>query len=124
MRIVVDGVSLYVDVEGAQLVVNGTRLIERPTIVALHGGPGFDQGYLRPGLGPLSAYAQAVFIDLRGQGARGDPSCTVARSSGWRTTWPSSATGSASPTRWCSATPAADSSRYTSRCATPARYAP
>ena len=82
MRIVVDGVSLYVDVEGAQLAVNGTRLIERPTIVALHGGPGFDQGYLRPGLGPLSAYAQVVFIDLRGQGRSGRPlvhSCTLER---------------------------------------------
>jgi len=36
--------------------------------VVLHGGPGFDQGYLRPGLDPLSEDAQLVFVDLRGQG--------------------------------------------------------
>jgi proline iminopeptidase len=34
----------------------------------LHGGPGFDQGYLRPGLAPLAADAQLLFVDLRGQG--------------------------------------------------------
>jgi proline iminopeptidase len=80
MRIIVDGVSLYFDVEGAQLAVDGPGLVERPTIVALHGGPGFDQGYLRPGLSPLSAYAQLMFIDLRGQGRSGRPSvssCTL-----------------------------------------------
>jgi proline iminopeptidase len=82
MRMDVDGVSLYFDVDGAQLAVNGPTLVERPTIVALHGGPGFDQGYLRPGLGPLSAHAQVIFIDLRGQGRSGRapvPSCTLER---------------------------------------------
>jgi pimeloyl-ACP methyl ester carboxylesterase len=39
-----------------------------PTIVVLHGGPGFDQGYLRPGIGALHDVAQVVFVDLRGQG--------------------------------------------------------
>jgi proline iminopeptidase len=40
-------------VEGAQLRVENNRLCTRPTIVALHGGPGFDQAYLRPDLGGL-----------------------------------------------------------------------
>ncbi|MCU7727508.1 alpha/beta hydrolase [Actinoplanes sp. KI2] len=82
MRMIVDGVSLYFDVEGAQLAVDGARLAERPTVVVLHGGPGFDQGYLRPGLGALSAYAQLIFIDLRGQGRSGRPpveTCTLER---------------------------------------------
>jgi proline iminopeptidase len=82
MRIIVDGVSLYFDVEGAQLAMNGAGLAERPTVVALHGGPGFDQGYLRPGLSPLSAYTQVVFVDLRGQGRSGRPplpTCTLER---------------------------------------------
>jgi proline iminopeptidase len=48
MRISVNGTQLYFDVEGASLRVDGGPLTERPTIVALHGGPGFDQGYLRP----------------------------------------------------------------------------
>jgi proline iminopeptidase len=82
MRTDVDGVSLYYDVEGAHLAMDGPALVERPTVVALHGGPGFDQGYLRPGLGPLSTHAQVIFIDLRGQGRSGRPplhSCTLER---------------------------------------------
>jgi proline iminopeptidase len=64
----VNGTGLYFDVEGAELVLQGDALQGRPTLVALHGGPGFDQSYLRPGLSPLSADAQLVFVDLRGQG--------------------------------------------------------
>jgi proline iminopeptidase len=82
MRVTVDGVSIYFDVEGAQLAVAGRTLTERPTVLVLHGGPGFDQGYLRPGLGPLSDHAQIVFVDLRGQGRSGRPpvdSCTLER---------------------------------------------
>jgi proline iminopeptidase len=82
MRVTVDGVSIYFDVEGAELAVAGRTLTERPTVVALHGGPGFDQGYLRPGLGPLGDHAQIVFVDLRGQGRSGRPpveSCTLER---------------------------------------------
>jgi len=68
MRVSVGGTVLYVDVEGAQLRVAGDRLVERPTVVVLHGGPGFDQGYLRPGLAPLAEHARLVFVDLRAQG--------------------------------------------------------
>lgn len=80
MRIHVNGTELYVDVHGPELRVEGDRLVERPTILVLHGGPGFDQGYLRPGLGALSVDAQLVFVDLRGQGRSGRPSletCTL-----------------------------------------------
>lgn len=68
MRIHVNETVLYVDVQGSQRRVAGTHVETRPTVVVLHGGPGFDQGYLRPGLDPLSEAAQLVFIDLRGQG--------------------------------------------------------
>ncbi|GIG23684.1 hydrolase [Cellulomonas chitinilytica] len=68
----VNDTRLYFDVEGAQLRVDGDALSTVPTVVALHGGPGFDQGYLRPGLGPLRDVAQVVYVDLRGQG-RSDP---------------------------------------------------
>lgn len=80
MRIHVNDTELYVDAEGPHLGVNGDKPVERPTILALHGGPGFDQGYLRPGLGALSADAQVVFVDLRGQGRSGRPpveTCTL-----------------------------------------------
>lgn len=80
MRVSIDDTELYLDVEGAELAVDGERLRRRPTVVALHGGPGFDQGYLRPGLRPLAAEAQLVFVDLRGQGRSARPpieSCTL-----------------------------------------------
>jgi proline iminopeptidase len=68
MRITVNGTNLYFDVEGPELAVERRGLRARPTLVVLHGGPGFDHGYLRPGLAPLGIDAQLVFVDLRGQG--------------------------------------------------------
>ena len=80
MRITVNHTELYFDVEGAELRVEDAQLRAAPTIVVLHGGPGFDQGYLRPGLAALAADAQLLFVDLRGQG-RSAPvppdSCTL-----------------------------------------------
>lgn len=80
MHISVNDTTLYFDVEGPELAVDGDGLRARPTLVALPGGPGFDHGYLRPGLAPLAADAQIVYVDLRGQG-RSAPapseSCTL-----------------------------------------------
>jgi proline iminopeptidase len=74
MRIAVNGTTLFFDVAGAVLRVDDLALQSKPTIIVLHGGPGFDHAHLRPGLGPLAGDAQVVFLDLRGQGrsARGD----------------------------------------------------
>lgn len=80
MRIPVEGTELYVDVDGPQIEVRGQDVIERPTLVALHGGPGFDHVQLKPALGPLRAHAQIVYVDLRGQGRSGRPpieTCTL-----------------------------------------------
>jgi proline iminopeptidase len=68
MRAGVNDTYLYIDVDGPGLRVVDDALVNVPTIVTLHGGPGFDQGYLRPGIGPLRDVAQVVFVDLRGQG--------------------------------------------------------
>jgi proline iminopeptidase len=80
MRVAVNGTDIYFDVDGSELEASGSRLTSRPTLVALHGGPGFDQGYLRPGLEPLRRHAQVLYPDLRGQGRSGRPpleSCTL-----------------------------------------------
>jgi proline iminopeptidase len=80
MRVSVNGTVLYVDVDGSQLRAGAGGLTVRPTMLVLHGGPGFDQGYLRPGLGPLRGDAQLVFADLRGQGRSDRPpvqTCTL-----------------------------------------------
>jgi pimeloyl-ACP methyl ester carboxylesterase len=42
MWVRVNGVRLFFDVEGAGLVPDGPRMREKPTLVLLHGGPGFD----------------------------------------------------------------------------------
>ncbi|MGZ6590188.1 MAG: alpha/beta fold hydrolase, partial [Solirubrobacteraceae bacterium] len=68
MRININHTALSFDTAGSGLAVDGEHLRGRATLVALPGGPGFDHGYLRPGLVELAADAQVVFVDLRGQG--------------------------------------------------------
>jgi proline iminopeptidase len=68
MHLTVNRTELFFDVEGPGLALAGDGLERRPTMIVLHGGPGFDQGYLRPGLSPLAEAFQLVFVDLRGQG--------------------------------------------------------
>jgi proline iminopeptidase len=62
------GVRLFFDVEGAGLVVDGAAMRERPTLVLLHGGPGFDHASFKPAFSALTDVAQVVYYDHRGQG--------------------------------------------------------
>jgi len=73
VRVAVGDTHLYFDVEGMGLVPEGTTMRERPVVVCLHGGPGFDHSMLKSSLAPLADVAQLVFPDHRGQG-RSDPS--------------------------------------------------
>ena len=68
MRIEIDGGRLFFDVVGAKLVPDSLRMIERPTVIALHGGPGGDHSYLKYELAPLADVAQLVFPDMRSTG--------------------------------------------------------
>jgi proline iminopeptidase len=80
MRATVNGTELYFDVDGSGLVPDGPTMRERPAVLALHGGPGYDHAYLKPALASLADSAQVVYLDQRGQG-RSSPaapeSCTV-----------------------------------------------
>ena len=40
-----------------------------PTVIVVHGGPGFDHKYLTPALFPLAAHFRLVFYDQRSRGA-------------------------------------------------------
>ena len=71
MFVEVNGARLFFDVEGPKLVPERAALRERPTIVFLHGGPGFDHSGFRPAFSPLSDVAQLVFYDHRGNGRSG-----------------------------------------------------
>ncbi|WP_147113393.1 alpha/beta fold hydrolase [Tateyamaria sp. syn59] len=75
MRIEVNGVRLYVDIEGAGLVPDGPLMREKPTLIALHGGPGADHSIYKPHLGQLTDLCQILYVDHRGNGRSddGDP---------------------------------------------------
>ena len=66
------GVRLYVDVDGAGLVPDGRQMREKPTLICMHGGPGFDHSAFKPAFGQLTDLAQVVYYDHRGHG-RSDP---------------------------------------------------
>lgn len=72
MRVRVGDVHLYFDVEGAGLVVDGAQMRERPTLLLLHGGPGFDHSSFKPLFSELVDVAQIVYLDHRGNG-RSEP---------------------------------------------------
>jgi len=76
MRLTVNGTKLFVDVEGAKFVPDGDILREKPTIMLLHGGPGFDHSQFKPQFSQLADVAQLVYLDHRGCGRsdRDDPS--------------------------------------------------
>ena len=68
MRVLVGDTRIHFEVDGARLVPDGPTMRERPTMILLHGGPGFDHNSLRPHLAPLADVAQLIFLDQRGQG--------------------------------------------------------
>jgi proline iminopeptidase len=75
MRAKVGDVNLFFDVEGAKLRPEGSKMREVPTVVLLHGGPGFDHSNFKPDFSRLAEIAQIVYLDHRGNGRseRGDP---------------------------------------------------
>ena len=62
------GVRLFFDVEGAGWVPDGPALRPRPTLVVLHGGPGYDHSSFKPLFGQLADIAQVIYVDHRGHG--------------------------------------------------------
>jgi pimeloyl-ACP methyl ester carboxylesterase len=77
MHIDVNGARIFFDVVGPQLVPDGDRMTERPTLIVMHGGPGFDHASLRPYFDRFADTHQVLYIDHRGNG----------RSGGERETW-------------------------------------
>lgn len=61
-------VRLYVDIEGCGLVPDGPGMREKPTLVLLHGGPGYDHSSFKPLFSQLADVVQVVYVDHRGHG--------------------------------------------------------
>ena len=68
MFVTIKGQRIFFDVVGAKLAIDGRHMREKPTLLVLHGGPGFDHTGFRPGLDAMSDIAQVVFLDHRGNG--------------------------------------------------------
>ena len=72
MHVTVNGVRLFFDVEGAKFVPDGPVMREKPVLLMLHGGPGFDHSIYRPAYSALADIAQIVYLDFRGNGRSED----------------------------------------------------
>ena len=68
MRIDLGDVNLWFDVSGPSIVPRWDTAVERPTLVAVHGGPGLDHINMKAGLAPLAEHLQVLFYDQRGHG--------------------------------------------------------
>jgi proline iminopeptidase len=75
VHVTVNGVRLFFDVAGEKLVADGPAMRERPTVLLLHGGPGFDHTMFKPFFAALAEVAQVIYLDHRGNGRseHGDP---------------------------------------------------
>ena len=72
MHVSVNGVRLFFDVEGAKLVPDGPAMRQKPTLLLLHGGPGFDHSIYKPAYSALADIAQIIYLDHRGNGRSED----------------------------------------------------
>src|SRR4051794_3514428 len=72
MHVLVNGVRLFFDIEGAKLVPDGPVMREKPTLLMLHGGPGADHSIYRPAYSDLADIVQIVYLDHRGNGRSED----------------------------------------------------
>lgn len=62
------GIRLFVDIEGLGHVPEGRELKPKPTLVLIHGGPGFDHTGMRPFFSRFTDLCQVVYFDQRGHG--------------------------------------------------------
>ena len=77
MLVDVGSARLFFDVVGESLNAASTHMAQRPTLILLHGGPGYDHSTLRPYFDRYSDAHQLIYLDHRGCG----------RSTGKKETW-------------------------------------
>jgi proline iminopeptidase len=68
MYVTVHGQRIFFDVLGDKLALTDDGVREKPTFIALHGGPGFDHLFLRPDFDNFTDIAQVIYLDHRGNG--------------------------------------------------------
>lgn len=68
MFITINGARLFFDVVGPALEPTDAGMQEKPTLLMLHGGPGYDHSTLRPHFDRFADAYQVIYIDHRGCG--------------------------------------------------------
>jgi len=68
MFVSVNGQRLFFDVVGEKFALDGPRMREKPTLIVMHGGPGFDHSGMRIDFDHFADIAQVVYFDHRGNG--------------------------------------------------------
>lgn len=70
----INGTQIYFDIEGSGYIPVGPKMVKKPVLVAVHGGPGSDHSDFKPWLTPLAEEYQIVYLDQRcnGQSERVD----------------------------------------------------
>lgn len=68
MFIELGSARIFFDTAGSKLGVDGERMVERPTLIVMHGGPGFDHSTMRPYFDRFADTHQVVYLDHRGNG--------------------------------------------------------
>ncbi|NIG13031.1 alpha/beta hydrolase [Pantoea sp. Al-1710] len=64
----INDTRIFFDVVGEELNSVTAQLKPKPTLILIHGGLGFDHGYLRPAFDMLAIDFHLIYLDLRGQG--------------------------------------------------------
>lgn len=64
----INGKNIFFDVDGQSVEVKGEKLIHKPVVFVVHGGPGANHFSFKPSLDTLTNDAQLVYIDQRGCG--------------------------------------------------------
>ncbi|HEX4301440.1 MAG TPA: alpha/beta hydrolase [Rhizomicrobium sp.] len=68
MFVTVNGARIFFDTVGAGLAIDGEHMVQKPTLIVMHGGPGFDHSTLRPYFDRFADTHQVLYIDHRGNG--------------------------------------------------------
>src|SRR5436305_12754623 len=69
MRVQIGDVQLFFDVDGSKLRPDRSSTRELPTLLLLHGGPGFDHSGFKPDFAQLTDIAQVVISIIAGADA-------------------------------------------------------
>lgn len=72
MKVSIGDIRLWFDVLNPGLVTDGPVMREKPPLLALHGGPGFDHTDFKGLIEPLCDFAQVVLYDHRAMGRSDD----------------------------------------------------